>query len=437
MTPASVSPATPSDFSTSWQNWWVVAIVAASKPASASRSRCLRSARSAAVPPSRCATTWLSPTVDGSSKATSGADDLAADPLAQLLAGRPPERDEQHLVQRRRALGDIPRHQTGERERLARARAGFQHRGGPLGRQRAQAGRRAPSRRLPGTQHRQPDSSGVRAEPIVFALVLLARSQGLHEVRQLRAAAPRPFVRRRLCPHRGIGRWTSSGIDAASHRVVAFVPRGRPRVGRLDRQRNRLAASGVVDRYEIAQQLDGILRRAAAPPAAGWCPAWPGRCRRPTSRGSGRERSTPATESTTRAGACRPAWNTSPPPAGRRRPVARCRSAADRSRDRCRRRTPARPPGGIAAPRSPGPRPDRGSRWPCASPAGPAVACRGATPRAAHRRGHAAQHVAEHPVADRPLLERVDVDGHGVLDTVDVPRQRVAPARGRSPSPGP
>ena len=38
---------------------------------------------------------------------------------------------------------------------------------------------------------------------------------------------------------------------------------------------------------------------------------------------------------------------------------------------------------------------------------------------------HAAQHVVEHPVADRPLLERVDVDGHGVLDAVDVPRQRV------------
>ena len=38
---------------------------------------------------------------------------------------------------------------------------------------------------------------------------------------------------------------------------------------------------------------------------------------------------------------------------------------------------------------------------------------------------HAAQHVVEHPVADRPLLERVDVDGHGVLDAVDLPRQRV------------
>ena len=38
---------------------------------------------------------------------------------------------------------------------------------------------------------------------------------------------------------------------------------------------------------------------------------------------------------------------------------------------------------------------------------------------------HAVQHVVQHPVADRPLLERVDVDGHGVLDPVDLPRQRV------------
>ncbi len=37
---------------------------------------------------------------------------------------------------------------------------------------------------------------------------------------------------------------------------------------------------------------------------------------------------------------------------------------------------------------------------------------------------HATQHVAEHAVADRPFFERVDVDGHGVLDAVDVPRQR-------------
>ncbi|SKS35980.1 Uncharacterised protein [Mycobacteroides abscessus subsp. abscessus] len=39
VTPESLSPATPRDFSTMWQNWCVVAMVAASKPASASRSR--------------------------------------------------------------------------------------------------------------------------------------------------------------------------------------------------------------------------------------------------------------------------------------------------------------------------------------------------------------------------------------------------------------
>ena len=38
---------------------------------------------------------------------------------------------------------------------------------------------------------------------------------------------------------------------------------------------------------------------------------------------------------------------------------------------------------------------------------------------------HAAQHVAEHPVADGPLLQGVDVDGDLVGDAVDVPRQRV------------
>ena len=64
--------------------------------------------------------------------------DLAAHPLAELLAGRPTERDEQHLIQRRLALGEIARHQTGQRERLAGACAGLQHGGGAFGRQRAE-----------------------------------------------------------------------------------------------------------------------------------------------------------------------------------------------------------------------------------------------------------------------------------------------------------
>ena len=65
------------------------------------------------------------------------ADDLIADPLPQLLARGAAERDEQHLVERRGALGDIARHQPRQRERLAGAGAGLQHGGRLLGGQRA------------------------------------------------------------------------------------------------------------------------------------------------------------------------------------------------------------------------------------------------------------------------------------------------------------
>ena len=138
MTLEAVSPATPSDFSTSWQNWWVVAIVAASKPASASRSRCLR--RPALVVGTLQQVRDQLVVADRRRivESDDSVGDLAAHPLAQLLAGRPTERDEQHLVQRGLALGEIARHQTGQRERLAGARAGLQHRGGAFGRQRAE-----------------------------------------------------------------------------------------------------------------------------------------------------------------------------------------------------------------------------------------------------------------------------------------------------------
>ena len=43
----------------------------------------------------------------------------------------------------------------------------------------------------------------------------------------------------------------------------------RPRVGRLERQRNRLAAARVVHRDEIAQDIDGRFRRAEQP-LLGW-----------------------------------------------------------------------------------------------------------------------------------------------------------------------
>ena len=138
MTPASLSPATPSDFSTSWQNWCVVAIVAASKLANASRRLRCRVARWSSEPLSRCATTWLSPTNDGVVESLERVDNLIADPLPQLLTRGAAERDEQHLVERRRALGDIPRHQPRQRERLAGPCAGFQHGGRVRYGQRAQ-----------------------------------------------------------------------------------------------------------------------------------------------------------------------------------------------------------------------------------------------------------------------------------------------------------
>ncbi len=54
-------------------------------------------------------------------------DDLAPHPVAQLLSRRPTEGDQQHLIQRRLALGDVPRDQTRQRERLAGACARLQH----------------------------------------------------------------------------------------------------------------------------------------------------------------------------------------------------------------------------------------------------------------------------------------------------------------------
>ena len=104
-------------------------MVAASKPASASRRRCVRCRAPRRCHPADARRDRLSPASVGSSKARRGVDDLTADPLAQLLAGGAAERDQQHLVQRRDALGHVAGDQTGQRERLAGARAGLQHGG--------------------------------------------------------------------------------------------------------------------------------------------------------------------------------------------------------------------------------------------------------------------------------------------------------------------
>ena len=97
-----MSPATPSERSTDWQNWWVVAMVAASKSARASRSRLRRVAISASSPsreqPDQAAELARG---GGVGQRALGLDELLAHPLAQLLAGRAAEGDHQHLVEAR------------------------------------------------------------------------------------------------------------------------------------------------------------------------------------------------------------------------------------------------------------------------------------------------------------------------------------------------
>ena len=122
-TSRSGSPAMPSPPSTSWQKPWVVAIVAASKSASAWRSRSRRAARRP-----RAEEQPLDSSAGGAARASarSALDQPLAHALAQLAGRHPREGDEQQLVQRR-ALGDVARGQRGDRERLAGAGARLEH----------------------------------------------------------------------------------------------------------------------------------------------------------------------------------------------------------------------------------------------------------------------------------------------------------------------
>ena len=71
-----------------------------------------------------------------------GLDQLGAHPLAQLLAGRPAERDDQHLLEPGDALGDVAGDQRADGPGLAGAGAGLEQ--GGAGRA---AGRRCRRRR--------------------------------------------------------------------------------------------------------------------------------------------------------------------------------------------------------------------------------------------------------------------------------------------------
>ena len=64
--------------------------------------------------------------------------DLATHPVTQFLGGGPAEGDQQHLVQPRHTLGDIPGDQCGQCEGLTGTGAGLQHGGRAVFRQRAE-----------------------------------------------------------------------------------------------------------------------------------------------------------------------------------------------------------------------------------------------------------------------------------------------------------
>lgn len=104
--------------STRLQNWWVVATVAASNPASASPSRSRRRRNSSGVLSISRASTWFWPTTAGSSKVLHPPWRSDAAPGPAVPAGKA-EGDQQHPDRGRSHLGDVAGHQPGLGEGLA------------------------------------------------------------------------------------------------------------------------------------------------------------------------------------------------------------------------------------------------------------------------------------------------------------------------------
>ena len=303
----STSPATPSPPSTSWQKPWVVAIVAASKSASARGEPLAPHARPpSSVPVASSATTS---SVGGGARQRAverllGADQPLAHALAQLAGRHAREGDEQQLVERR-ALGDVARGERGDRVRLAGARARLEH--GHAGRQRpadveglvsavghrstppraeqrrptaaARSGRsawsRSSSQPSPGSSGRggsASSSSNVRTPPkheLVLGLVVLAwRSSS-----PTPTLAPRPCRRRARARGCGVGgRGHAGERQRLAHAAVVEVDergellerelarvRGRPRAARSARPSSR---AGAATARPIVARLEGALRDA-------------------------------------------------------------------------------------------------------------------------------------------------------------------------------
>ena len=211
-----------------------------------------------------------------------GLHDLAADPLAQFAAGGPAERDQQHLVQRRDALGQVAGDQTGQRERLTRTRAGLQHGGGARGRQIAQqvealhqsilrSASRTGSHRRRASAPNRVSSPSTRSPD---------RGESLSSTENFDSGTPHPDV----------GAVVALGSDAVLP-LVAGIGDGvapavallGPRARRLQRQREGFAAPGVEDRHEAVQHRHRI-RRQAEHSRRDLAAARRGRCTPPRSR---------------------------------------------------------------------------------------------------------------------------------------------------------
>ena len=172
--PVSWSPAVPSASSTCWQKPCVVVTVAASKTASASSSRRRRTATLGRVDVGEVREDAVLAGIDGRrvGQAVAGADQALPHPLAQLAGRLAAEADDEQLVHRRDALGDVARDQAGDGERLAGAGAGLEH-GGALGQRAEQVERlgRGHGRRhvctgvLVGEQP-APEPPGEQPEPV-------------------------------------------------------------------------------------------------------------------------------------------------------------------------------------------------------------------------------------------------------------------------------
>ena len=227
-------------------------------------------------------------------------DELVTDPLAQLLAGGPAEGDEQHVVEQRGTLGDVAGHQRGQGVGLAGAGAGLEHRRGRTGGQRCQqvegsCGRHTGPRSLTssGNQSRSA-SAGIAVSTSRSACSPQTRTWAGVGVLAREPAGP-PLLQR-------------LGL-----RVLAGVRGGRPGERRLERQLQWRPATLVVEVDQVRRAARAVRRRpgrgAAARPA---CRAAPGRSSARSSCGRGGPPRERAAAPTTRAGACRRAWSSRP-----------------------------------------------------------------------------------------------------------------------------